>query len=55
MTNAEKFKEVFGFWPDVDFSERMCNEVCCFDQNCEACRYQKDNKKVTWEDEYAEV
>ena len=56
MTNAEKFKEVFGFWPDVRFSERMCNSVCCFDQKCDECQHQKANgEKKTWEDEYAAV
>lgn len=55
MTNAEKFKEVFGFWPDVRLSDHMCDIVLCFDQKCDECPYQKNNEKVTWEDEYAEV
>ena len=25
MTNAEKFKEVFGFYPDAHPSEEMCD------------------------------
>lgn len=50
MTNAEKFKEVFGFYPDVD-SCVMINPCC-------TCKYedfndlQSDCANKFWNDEY---
>lgn len=58
MTNAEKFKEVFGFYPDAHPSEEMCDFVFCDEQECESCRYSVKGKKLAkkcWDDEYQEV
>lgn len=58
MTNAEKFKEVFGFYPDAHPSEHICNYIYCDDQKCETCLYNKDpsgngiKRAVEWGDEY---
>ena len=56
MTNAEKFREVFGFYPDAHPTEDVCNYVYCDEQDCATCRYYKgDKEKATWDDEYKEV
>lgn len=61
MTNAEKFKEVFGYWPEARFEEAMCNFMMCGDEPCKTCKYCKvygededglDDKHITWNDEY---
>ena len=56
MTNAEKFKEIFGFYPDAHPSEEMCDYVYCSEQVCESCRFYKaKTTNKTWDDEYEEV
>ena len=57
MTYAEKFKQVFGFYPDVHPGEEICNSVYCDDKPCDKCKYSKSsekfqNKRITWMDEY---
>lgn len=57
MTNADKFKEVFGFWPNAGDDESICNSVFCEDTSCDGCRYSgrdHDNSIVCWGDEYKE-
>lgn len=58
MTNAEKFREVFGFYPDAHPSEEICDFVFCDEQDCKACKYNGRNGygfgKKTWDDEYEE-
>lgn len=58
MTNADKFKEVFGFWPEARMDDSMCNSVFCGDTPCDGCRYyigrDHDNSTVCWGDEYKE-
>lgn len=39
MTNAEKFKEVFGFYPDAYEDESVCNMMRCEDASCKDCPY----------------
>jgi hypothetical protein len=50
MTNAEKFKEVFGFYPDVD--------ACVMIEPCPCCKYDDcispDCANNFWNDEYKE-
>ncbi len=50
MTNAEKYKEVFGFEPDIK---------SCPTDNCNVCplanqKYCTENKSDWWNSEYKE-
>ena len=55
MTNADKFKEVFGFWPDFRMDEAVCNVMLCGDILCKDCRYcDEDECHGCWGDEYKE-
>lgn len=49
MTNAEKYKEVFGFFPDLD---------CCPTKLCSLCpayENQPNCESKWWLEEYKEV
>ena len=52
MTNAEKFKEVFGFEPDLDAMVVQCPNA---DKN-ETCKYQwamgRCHCEEWWQEEY---
>lgn len=39
LTNAEKFKEVFGFKPNTGLT--MCDLASCNDYSCSNCPYEK--------------
>ena len=53
---AEKFKEVFGFFPDKRLNEEVCDIVNCEGIDCPDCQYLKLNSddNVTWGDKYEE-
>ena len=49
MTNAEKYKEVFGFFPDLE---------CCPTKNCSECpsyAYNPNCNNSWWLEEYKGV
>lgn len=52
MTNAEKFKEVFGLYPNVYEDESVCNFMRCEDVSCKNCPYCTYYDEVKWTDEY---
>lgn len=56
MTNAEKFKEVFGFYPDAHEDDSVCNIMRCEDvsyKDCPYCVYYGHNDiHAKWTDEY---
>ena len=47
LTNAEKFKEVFGFEPNKTRIAEVCDMLDCRDTICEDCPY---HNKVRWND-----
>lgn len=56
MTNAEKFKETFGFEPDVDFCPFECPELYASYK----CKYFEEldggcHCETWWNEEYKEV
>ena len=48
MTNAEKYKEVFGLEPDIDVCPTFLCSRCPLENKCEG------NKDIWWLSEYKE-
>lgn len=56
MTYKEKFKEVFGYFPESCTNDDViCDFVDCDCIPCKQCKYLKeDHTHVKWGDEYKE-
>lgn len=55
MTNGEKFKEVFGFKPDADSVESLCEMYrnrCAKFEHCDNCPL---NNHCEWNDPYVKI
>lgn len=52
MTYKEKFVEVFGYEPDTDKLEGVCDMFDCTEARCAECKY--GHMKWHWGDEYRE-